>query len=160
MTKTKARQEQLLQLLSNMGVGVINISNDKLGALMGVSKRTIQRDLNQLSNDKLIVKETSLIRSNGDTRKQRDIILKDEPQRRFTLDQHRQLSDKRNHEIFTTEWGEVIWNRRIDGEWQRNMEDKEFKDEKQAYSWLYSTLAYHHKRFTQGDTYTNRGANN
>ena len=158
MTKTKARQEQLLQLLSNMGVGVINISNDKLAALMGVSKKTIQRDLNQLSNEELIIKETSLIRSNGETRKQRDIILKDEPQRRFTLDQHRQLSNKDNHEIFTTEWNEVIWNRKVDGQWQRHFSDKEFRDEKQAYHWLYTALAHHHKKAIEGDTYTNRGS--
>ena len=155
MTKTKQRQQRLLDFLINRGTGVINISNAELSALMGVSETTIKRDLQQMENHSIIIRETHLLNQDGKTVKQRDIILKGQPPRRFTLNQHRQLADKKNHQIFTHN-NEVIWNRRIDNKWERNMIDKEFNDEKQAYQWLYSTLNIHHRNYTSGDKYVKR----
>ena len=155
MTKTQTRQQRILNYLINRGTGVINISNTELAALIGTSKRTIARDLDEMDNESIIIRETNLILSNGVTKKQRDIILKGEKPRRFTLNQHRQLSNRDNHEIFLHE-GEVIWNRRIDSEWQRCFADKEFKSEKQAYAWLYSAVSHHHKSYTEGDKYIAR----
>ena len=155
MTKTQTRQKRILDFLINRGTGVINISNQELSALMGVTEKTIQRDLNEMDNQSIIIRETNLILSNGITKKQRDIILKGEKPRRFTLNQHRQLSNKDNHHIFTHN-GEVIWNRRIDSEWQRCFPMKEFKSEKQAYSWLYSAIYTHNRNYSEGDKYIAR----
>ena len=156
MTKTQTRQQRILNYLINRGTGVINISNAELSALMGVTQKTIQRDLNDMDNESIIIRETNLILSNGVTKKQRDIILKGEKPRRFTLNQHRQLSNKDNHDIFTTNNGEVIWNRRVDGEWQRCLTDKDFNNEKQAYAWLYAAVYHHNNSYTQGDKYIAR----
>ena len=156
MTKTQTRQQRILNYLINRGTGVINISNAELSALMGVTEKTIQRDLNDMDNESIIIRETNLILSNGVTKKQRDIILKGEKPRRFTLNQHRQLSNKDNHDIFTTNNGEVIWNRRVDGEWQRCFADKEFNSEKQAYAWLYSAINTHNRSYSEGDKYIAR----
>ena len=78
MTKTQQRQKRLLDFLINRGTGVINISNAELSALMGVTEKTIQRDLNEMDNQSIIIRETNLILSNGVIKKQRDIILKGE----------------------------------------------------------------------------------
>ena len=151
----QTRQKRLLNFLINRGTGVINISNAELGALMGTSQKTIQRDLNEMDNDSIIIRETHLITQSGKTVKQRDIILPGEKPRRFTLNQHRQLADRKNHNIFTLN-SEVMWNRCIDGEWQRNMAEKEFRSEDQARSWLYSTIHNHYKNYTSGDKYIKR----
>ena len=152
------RQDKILTFLKNRGTGVINISNTELSALMGVSDRTIARDLDQMDNDSIIIRETHLIKQNGATVKQRDIILKGELPRRFTLDQHRQLSNKDNHQIFLSADSEVMWNRRIDGVWQRTYSDKEFKSTNQAYSWLYGALSTHYKAYSEGDRYSSNAA--
>ena len=156
MNKKQERHSIILDVLANLGLGVINISNEELSALVGCSKRTIANDLNELDNDKIIIRETNLIKSNGSTVKQRDIIIKGQKPRRFSLNQHRQLSDKNNHKIYTNKWGEIIWERRIDGVWQRAMKDKDFTSEQQAYSWLYPTLSQHHKKAIEGDKYIKR----
>lgn len=156
MNKTRRRQLELLVLLRNQGTGVINLSNDQIAALLGVSKRTVARDLDEMDQRDLIIRETSLIKANGSTVKQRDIILKDEPQRRFTLKQHKQLSDIENYKVSTKDWGEVIAERRVDGEWHRFMSMKEFASEKQAWSWIYFNMPRHYKAYTQGERYTNR----
>ena len=158
MNKAKIRQQKILNFLINRGTGIINISNIELSALMGVSVSTIKRDLDEMDNDKIIIRETHLILRNGETVKQRDIILKGETPRRFTLDQHRQLSRRENHQIFTHN-GEVIWNRLVDNEWERTFIDKDFDDEKQAYHWLYGALSSHYKCYTEGDRYTSRMGN-
>ena len=154
MNKTN-RQKRLLDFLINRGTGVINISNEELSALMGCSRTTIKRDLDDMDNNSIIIRETHLITQSGQTFKQRDIILKGEKARRFTVNQHRQLADRNNHNIFTLN-GEVMWNRRVDGEWQRNMSEKEFRSEDQARSWLYSTIHNHYKNYTSGDKYIKR----
>ena len=159
MTKGRRRRLELLNLLRNQGTGIINISNLKLAALCGVSISTVKRDLDALNGLELIIRETNLINRKGETLKQRDIILKDELPRRFSINQHRNLSDKKNHRIYTNEFGEVIWLRRPNGEetyWERCMEDKEFESTNQALSWLYSTVNTHHKKYTEGDRYTSR----
>ena len=153
LTKTKIRQQRILDFLINRGTGIINISNKELSALMGTSEKTIQRDLNEMDNNSIIIRETNLIRQSGQTVKQRDIILKGETPRRFTISQHRQLSNRNNHEIFATQDGEIIWNRRIDSEWQRCFPMKEFSSIKQAYSWLYEAVFHHNKSYTEGDKY-------
>ena len=155
MNKTTNRQKRLLKFLISRGTGVINISNAELSALMGCSEATIKRDLNEMDNNSIIIRETHLITQSGKTVKQRDIILPGEKPRRFTLNQHRQLADRKNHNIFTLN-GEVMWNRRIDGEWQRNMSEKEFVSEEQARSWLYGTIHNHYKNYTSGDKYIKR----
>ena len=156
MTKTQTRQKRILDFLINRGTGVINISNEELSALLGIPISNLKRDLNEMDNQSIIIRETHLIRQSGKTVKQRDIILKGEKPRRFTLNQHRQLSNRDNHEIFTTNNGEVIWNRRIDSEWERCFPMKEFNSEKQAYAWLYSAVYHHNNNYTQGDKYIAR----
>lgn len=151
------RQELILEILKSQGTGVINISNQKLGLLAGCSRNTIHNDITEMDGTRLIVRETNLIRINGETRKQRDIILKKEIARRFTIRQHKNLADKRNHRIYTNEFDEVIWERKPDGrKWCRNLVEKEFYSEKQAYAWLYSAMAHHFKKYTGGDQYVSR----
>ena len=160
MNKTQARQENMLHILRDQGTGVVSITDDKLSALLGVSNKTIQRDLRDMNYRGLIIKETRLITLNGNTRKQRDIIVPGEPQRRFTLDQHRFLSNKENHMIFVNEYDEVIWLRRPDGiNFERCFEDKEFKNIDQAYNWMYHATASHNKKYKSGDRYTSRVEN-
>ena len=151
------RRSSLMNVLKLQGTGVVNITNKALAALLGCSTKSIERDLDYLDGKDIIIRETVLITKDGNTRKQRDIVLPNEPQRRFTVNQHRQLKDINNHFIFTNRFtGEVIWKRRINGEWERNMADKEFASEKQAYSYLYKALSMHHKKAIEGDKYTNR----
>ena len=156
MNKVQKRRSKILHFLENRGTGVISISNTELSALMGCSESTLKRDLDSMDNDSIIIRETHLIQQNGATVKQRDIILKGHIQRRFTLHQHAQLSNKDNHQIFLSANDEVIWNRRIDDVWQRTFTDKEFSSVDQAYSWLYTTLARHYKAYTNGDRYNSR----
>ena len=156
MNKIQKRQDRILSFLENVGTGVISISNTELSALMGCSESTLKRDLDSMDNDSIIIRETHLIKQDGATVKQRDIILKGHIQKRFSLDQHRQLSNKDNHRIFLSDNNEVIWNRRIDGQWQRSYIDKEFSHVDQAYSWLYAALHKHFKAYTEGDRYGSR----
>ena len=156
MNKTRRRQLHIYSILKNQGTGVINISNEKLAALADVSISSIKRDLDEMDNREIIIRETNLITADGKTRKQRDIILREEKPRRFTLNQHKQLSDLSNHRVLTDKYGDVIWERRYDGEWERSMPEKDFRDEKQAYSWVYSAVGQHHKKYTTGDRYVSR----
>ena len=196
-SKKQDRQDRLLNLLRNQGHRVINISNSKMATLLGTTVKTVQRDINDLVDKEFIVKETHLINDNGETKKQRDIILNEYlieeeigyfkykpilsegveigkegrfivtgtkkkliPQRRFTLSEHKNLSDKSNHKI-VFDGSEFAWYRRPEGEgsgWQRSMEEKQFTSEKQIWSWIYPTLSGHHNRYTSGDKYVNRGA--
>ena len=156
MVKPQKRQKLLLQCLENRGTGVINISNSELSALMGCSVATVKRDLEKLDGDKLIIRETNLVYPNGTTKRQRDIILKDQTQRRFTLNQHRLLSDKNNHFIFQNQFtGEVIWKRNFGNGWERCCQGHEFKSKGQALSWMYWATSTHWKKAMQGDRYSN-----
>lgn len=155
------RQARLLALLVARGTGVINMCNDQLAVLMNVSSKTVQRDINEMADKSIIIKETTLIRSSGETRKQRDIILINEIKRRFTLSQHMQLASFDNHRIYTNEFEEVIWMRRPDGlNWERTFKDKEFDSERQAYNWLYRVKSEHFKCATKGDKYRSRSGQN
>ena len=156
MNRKYNRQCKILETLKRQGTGVVNISDEKLSALTSIPKRTLSRDLNEMDKKSIIIKDTNLIKLNGATRKQRDILVPGEQQRRFTLDQHRQLSDKANHRTSTNEFGEHIWERQIDGQWERNMIDKEFESTKQIWSWIYPLLSMHHKKYTEGDRYESR----
>lgn len=157
MTKQQKRQDAIMRVLHSKGTGVVTMSNKALAALIGCSESSIKRDLDVLDGKEIIIRETNLITKNGETRRQRDIILPGEEQRRFTINQHRQLKNIDNHFIYTNQFtGEVVWKRRLDGEWQRTMQDKEFISERQAYGWLYHTLSVHHKKSIEGDKYTSR----
>ena len=157
MTKKQQRQKKLLETLKSQGTGVVSISDETLSTLLSVSKRTISDDIKEMDYKNIIVKETRLITKGNKTYKQRDIIVPGEPQRRFTLDQHRFLSNKENHDIFVKD-NEVIWMRRPNGiTWERSMCDKTFVDKNHALSWLYNTLNYHRSKYIEGDRYTSRG---
>ena len=159
MKNKQHRQFTLLCLLREQGTGVVSLPDSSLSTLLGVSKKTIQRDLKEMNGKGIIIKETKLINKDGVTKTQRDIVVPDEPQRRFTLSQHNNLSSIDNHKVFTTNWGEVIWMRRPGGEgtdWERHCPSKEFRDEKQVYKWIYSNLYNHKKKYIEGDRYTKR----
>ena len=180
------RQAELLNILESQGDRITSITNETISALLGVSKRTVERDLAELHNNQIIIKETTVLKGNY-PHKQRDIILLDHdveteegyvkwkkdkhgwtgrwittglkkgklPKYRFSLEEHRQLSQKKNHKIYTDKFGEVIWERRYDGKtWERNMPDKEFRDFNQAWHWMMTALAHHHKRYLNGDKST------
>ena len=156
MTKAKIRQQRIFNLLKDQGVGIINITNLTLAAILDIPLITLKRDLEAMDNDKIIIRETSLVNSNGKTIRQRDIIIKEQAARRFSLNQHRELSDRNNHNITVNEHGEVVWHRKIGKHWERNMIDKEFKNITQAYEWCYAAMANHHKKYTEGDRYISR----
>ena len=159
MTTKIKRQTKILNLLKDMGLGVINISNERIATLTGSSESTVKRDINEMADKQLIIRETQLIMIDGSTRKQRDIIIKGFAPKRFTLKQHRNLSNYANHDIYTTVNDEVIWLRRPDGEdgdWERSMPSKEFDSEKKAYSFLYKAVSTHNKSYRHGDRFISR----
>ena len=146
---------KLLQVLKNRGTGVISVTDDYLGALLNVSSKTVSRDLSEMHERSLIVKETKLVTINGLVKTHRDIILHGERQFRFTLNQHRNLMDVSNHDVVWDE--EWIWLRRPNGvDWERNMPDKEFESEEQIWSWIYGITSTHYKKWMEGDSYKSR----
>ena len=220
------RQENLLNILVNQGTGIVSMSDDKLSVISGIPKRTLSRDLEEMNYRKIIIKDTKLIKnSDGNTRKQRDIIIPQHAEtdevietewedvrakgtelipvwkenengyvvmdkdngmngyrladvgellgqqgkvnvvgceekkiqyRRFSLEQHRFLSNIENHKVILKN-GEVQWHRRPTGlTWERNMSEKEFRNEDQAWSWIYSAIYSHNERYKGGDNYINR----
>ena len=158
MTKsqiTRKRQNALFQVLKQQGLGVINITDHTLSALVGCSRSTIARDLEALDNNEIIIRETRLITVDGKTRNQRDIIIPGETPRRFTLAQHSQLSNAKNHKV-TTEGTEPVWYRRIDGQWERSMLDKQFKSETEIWRWIYPTMANHRTISVRGERFKSR----
>lgn len=148
------RQNTILEVLKHQGTGVVNISDAKLSLLTGIPQRTLSRDLSEMEGQSIIIRETRIVHPRGQSFRHRDIIIKGEPQRRFSLEQHRALSNKDNHRITQTSWGEVIWERRVNGAWQRNMEQTEFKSIKQAYSWMYRALWEHQKKAAEGEQFS------
>ena len=64
----------------------------------------------------------------------------------FSSMQHRGLANIKNHDIYTTDDGEIIWMRKVGKEWERNMPNKEFEHVQQASHWLRTALGYHYKR--------------
>ena len=156
LSKAKIRQQRLYQVLQQRGTGVVNVSNAELAAVLGCGTTTIKRDLDALDNDLILIRETHLINKKGATVKQRDIILVGEPQRRYTINQHRQLSSKANHNIFVNDLDEVIWNIKLDGKEHRIMANKEFEDINQALHWCYWTTQHHRRKWLNGDKYTAR----
>ena len=160
MTKKQSRQHQLIELLKQQGTGITSIPNWKLSSLLGVSKRTIKRDLEELDGNGLIIRETHILTSSGTIKKQRDIIIPNykEPIRRFSLNQHKQLSTWDNHRIhYNTEW---IWERCVDGVWERVIPDKEFQCKKKLTHWIIRTIKTHQKHVRNGDKYISRSSIN
>ena len=156
MSKAKKRQDKIYQYLLDRGTGVINISNAELGAVLGIKIPTLKRDLDVLDNDLILIRETHLINAHGTTVRQRDIILMDQEARRYTINQHRQLSQKANHNIHVNQHNEVIWNIKLDGGEHRIMANKDFEDINQALHWCYWTTQYHRRKWLNGDKYTAR----
>ena len=156
MSKAKARQAKIHQYLLQRGTGVINVSNAELSAVLGIKIPTLKRDLDVLNNDLILIRETHLINKAGRTVKQRDIILVDQEARRYTINQHRQLSSKANHNIYINDLDEVIWNIKLDGSEHRIMQGKVFEDINQALHWCYWTTQYHRRKWLNGDKYTSR----
>ena len=156
MRKAVARQAKIHQYLLQRGTGVINVSNAELSAVLGIPVPTLKRDLDVLNNDLILIRETHLINKAGKTVRQRDIILVNQEARRYTINQHRQLSSKANHNIFLNEHDEVIWNINLDGKEHRIMEEKEFEDIHQALHWCYWTTQQHRRKWLNGDKYTSR----
>lgn len=156
MTKKQSRQNDILGILKNQGTGVISMSNEQLGVLLSVSPKTVQRDITEMHDNTIIVRETKLVTIDGNLMTQRDIILKGEPQRRFSISQHNNLRNVDNHKVekIGDEW---TWFRKPNGiDWEVNMPDKEFNSEKQIWSWIYTTMAIHHKKYINGDSYKSR----
>ena len=156
MSKAKKRQQKLYQYLLNRGTGIVSVSNAEIAAVTGCSIATVKRDLDIMDNDLILIRETHLINKHGVTVKQRDIILPEEPQRRYTINQHRQLSSKANHNIYVNDLNEVIWNIKLDGDEHRIMRDKDFEDINEALHWAYWTTQYHRRKWLNGDKYTCR----
>lgn len=64
----------------------------------------------------------------------------------FTKEQHKQLSLRHNHRVYTDEFGDVVWERCVDGEWEPVIPTKEFRDEKHARSFMHYIRAVHAKQ--------------
>ena len=153
MKKSQLRQKELLSILKDQGTGVTSISNQVLSALLGVTDRTIRRDLQSLRANGDIKVVVNVLHAMYPKR-QRDIIIDSGPQRRFTINQERELSNFNNHRVtWDDEW---VWDRKVDGEWQRSMVDKEFTSKEQVWGWIYATTPGHYKRSSTGSRYKSR----
>ena len=153
-SKARIRQNKLLGILKDQRTGVTSITNQVLSGMLGVSERTIRRDLVALREHDLIKVDVKVLHKIYPT-KQRDIIVPHEPQHRWTIDQERQLADINNHDV---KWDgyEWTWLRRIDGEWERNMPNKTFNSREQIWSWIYGACSNHYKKCSNGNRYVNR----
>lgn len=157
MNKKRIRQAKMLQILSDQGTGVVSMYDEQLSIYLKVSKKTIQRDLEEMNYKNIIIKQTKLITINGKIRTQRDIIIPDQPKRRFSIDDHKFLSHIENHNIFV-ENNEVIWMRRPDGiHWERCLIEKEFDTKNQALQWMFYALSTHKDKYINGSSYKSRG---
>ena len=155
MTNKEKRQMKLLEVLKHQGTGVVSVTDEQLGALLSVSPKTVNRDLTEMHDRSLIVKETKLLTINGMIFTHRDIILNDETKRKFSSTNHRNLMDFSNHKVVWEE--EWVWYRRPNGvDWERNMPDKEFESAEQIWSWIYGITTVHHKNWKEGDKYISR----
>lgn len=158
MKNKTIRQEKLLNILTNQGTGVVSMYDDTLSLFLKVSNKTIQRDLEEMDYRNIIIKQTKLITlPNGKIRTQRDILIPNQPKRRFSIESHRFLSHPTNHNIMVSDDNEVIWLRRPDGiHWERSLPSKEFKDKNQALNYMYSAISNHKNKYINGDNYSSR----
>ena len=144
----------MLGILKDQGTGVTSITNQALSGLLGVSERTIRRDLVALRNREDIRVDVKVLHKIYPT-KQRDIIVPNEPQHRWTIDQERQLADINNHRV-VNDGHEWTWLRCVDGEWERNLPGKVFESREQIWSWIYGACSNHYKKCSNGNRYINR----
>ena len=132
VSPTKAKEDALYNVLEGQGTGVTNITNKELSTLTGQSTSTVKRGMDSLREEgRISTDHTPVKGSDGKLRRERDTTVSGQEQRRFSQKQNKELAKPENHRV-RKEGGEVILERKVDGKWERNMANKEFKSTKDA----------------------------